>query len=117
MNIIQQVENVLIDEYNSGMTQEEVAAKHNVKHAQIQYWLSGKRNIAGISLRTFVKMFPKATVNLTGEISTNTVDSVAIATAAVEDFKHRAFSAVVDLNLPPDAMQAVLRAIKSINLK
>ncbi len=38
-----------------------------------------------------------------------------IADKAVAAFKNRAISAIIDLDLPPDAMQTVLRTIKKLN--
>ena len=37
-----------------------------------------------------------------------------IVDKAVADFKNRAISAIIDLDLPPDAMQTVLRTIKKL---
>ena len=38
-----------------------------------------------------------------------------IADRAVANFKNRAISAIIDLDLPPEAMQTVLRTIKKLN--
>ena len=114
MNIIQQVEKVLSDERNSGMTQEEIAAKHNVRQSQIQPLLTKQRAVAYLSLRTFVKMFPQATVSVTGDATPTVANRVATAIAAAEDFRLKAMDAIIDLDLPPDAMQAVLRTLKNI---
>ena len=38
-----------------------------------------------------------------------------IADKAVANFMNRAISAIIDLDLPPEAMQTVLRAIKNLN--
>jgi len=38
-----------------------------------------------------------------------------IAEKAVADFKNKAISAIIDLDLPPEAMQVVLRTIKKLN--
>lgn len=128
MNIIQQVEALLREEYHSGRTQSEIAENHHVNQQQIHYLLSGKRSVAGLSLETFCKMFPRATVNLTGDVNTATADrgSTAIANAgqgnnfftdrnaAVADYRLKAMDAVLALELPPDATNAVLRALKDI---
>ena len=128
MNIIQQVEAVLREEYRTGQTQEEIAKTHHVRQSQVQQLLSGKRTVAGLSLETFCKMFPRATVNLSGDVNTATADrgSTAIANAgsnnnfltdrnaAVADYRLKAMDAVLALDLPPDATNAVLRALKDI---
>ena len=128
MNIIQQVESVLREEYRKGKTLEEIAATHNVKHQQIQCLLAGTRSAAGLRLETFCKMFPRATVNLTGDVNTATADRGATAianagsnnnfftdrNAAVADYRLKAMDAVLALDLPSDATNAVLRALKDI---
>ena len=123
MDILKQINAALRAEYEGGMTQEEMAKRHNIAQGQIQKILSGKRTVAGLSLETFCKMFPRATVNLDGS-NTAIADrgSTAIANAGTgnnfftpaEDFKGKAISAIIDLDLPPEAMQTVLRAIKAL---
>lgn len=53
-------------EYDAGMTQDEMARKHNVTQCQIQRVISGKRTAAGFSVQTIDKMFPKAVIHLDG---------------------------------------------------
>ena len=53
-------------EYDSGMTQEEIAQRHNLKQPQIQKILSGDRSAAGFNVQTIDKMFPKAVIHLDG---------------------------------------------------
>ena len=67
MNISKQIKDILLEEYRSGMTQEQIAAKHHVKHPQISRILSGQRDPGGLSTATIEKMFPRATINLYGE--------------------------------------------------
>ena len=67
MSISKTVFETLFSEYSSGMTQEEVAAKHNVRQGQIQKLLANSRSAGGLLLDTVDKMFPNATVNLYGD--------------------------------------------------
>ena len=41
-------------------------------------------------------------------------NSFVIAEKAVADFKSKAISAIIDLDLPPEVMQTVLRTIKAL---
>lgn len=106
MNIIQEVENLLKAEYAEGLTQEELAARHHVRQQQIQHLLSGKRSVAGLSLETFSKMFPHATVSLTGDVrQTNAGQSGGVSAQAIngnnffapdiEGFRNRAIAALI----------------------
>jgi len=40
---------------------------------------------------------------------------VFTAERAVAEFKNKAISAIIDLDLPPEAMQTVLRTIRKLN--
>jgi CRISPR/Cas system CSM-associated protein Csm2 small subunit len=60
----------LRDEYDSGMTQDEIAKKHNVRQGQIQRILSGQGDAYGFSMQTIDKMFPKAEIYLDGNTQT-----------------------------------------------
>jgi transcriptional regulator with XRE-family HTH domain len=64
--IYEAVMNYLKSEYESGMTQEEMAKKHGVSQGQIQRVLSGERTTAGFTLQTLDKMFPRAEIFLDG---------------------------------------------------
>ena len=57
-------------EYNSGMTQEEIAQRHNVGQSHIQQILSGARTTSGLTIHTLDKMFPKAEIFLDGNTQT-----------------------------------------------
>ena len=47
MSLANDVYSALKSEYDSGLTQVEIAARHHVRHGQIQPILSGKRSTAG----------------------------------------------------------------------
>ena len=68
--IQKQVMDYLRTEYDSGMTQDEIAKKHNIIQSQIQKILSGERTAGGITLQTLDKMFPKAEIYLEGNSHT-----------------------------------------------
>lgn len=127
MSLAETVYQTLRQEWDSGLTQEEVAEKHNIKHGQVQPILSGKRSAGGLHLDTFDRMFPNATFNLNGDgvnaANSGTVHGVVglnsgtvntSAPAASESFRLRVLEAVIDLDIPSDALQIVLKTIKEI---
>ena len=67
MSLANDVYSALKSEYDSGLTQVEIATRHHVRQGQIQHILSGKRSARGLQLDTVDKMFPNATVNLYGD--------------------------------------------------
>ena len=90
--------------WQGGMTQDELSRKTGISRPYIALILSGKRPVRNPTVDLLFKVFPHATINLTGEGNTTTVD----------EFRHKAMDAVIDLDLSPDAMQAVLRALKDL---
>ncbi len=124
MNIAQTVFETLRQEYDSGMTQEEVAAKHHVRHSQMQPILSGKRSAGGLRIETLDRMFPNATIDLNGNISTSQTGTNNVVVhgensgtvnngtqvsprimqsqikAAVDAFRHEVIDAVIGLDIP-----------------
>ena len=74
MSLANDVYSALKSEYDSGMTQVEIATRHHVRQGQIQHILSGKRSARGLQLDTVDKMFPNATVNLYGDSISNRTD-------------------------------------------
>ena len=54
-------------EYDSGMTQAEMAQKHKIAQSQINRILAGDKNACGFSIQTLDKMFPNAEIFLEGQ--------------------------------------------------
>ena len=67
MTIAEQIRKALLDEYNNGGKQQEMAAAHRVSQQYISRLLSGKRSCEGLSLKAVSNMFPHATLNLNGD--------------------------------------------------
>lgn len=65
--IYNKIVDVIKNDYASGMTQDELAAKYNLSQNHIHQLLSGKTSPKKMMLETFLKMFPKAVINLDGE--------------------------------------------------
>lgn len=114
--------------YDGGMTQEQVAAHCHIRHSQAQRILSGTRSTCGLELGTFDKMFPNASVCLYGNgimqtasnvnVKNGSVNSISIQhdTASVEKIRSKIIAALIPLDIQPDALQTVLRAINELDL-
>ena len=60
------IKEIIMAEYASGMTQQELAKKYNVGYQAIGHLVSGRRPFSGLSLATVEKMFPHAEFTLYG---------------------------------------------------
>jgi len=133
MNLAEQIEDALRQQQRQGKTQTEMSEMNGISQSHIQRILSNpETKIKGLKVETLMKMFPSATLNLNGEISptqtgTNngvvgvnigTVNNGSLAPAqaqiksAVDAFRHAVIDALIGLDIPPDALTAVLRTIK-----
>lgn len=129
----EQIKTILEQEEASGMTHRQIGLRHNVAPSQITRYLRGKRPYSGISVETLMKMFPSCSLNLNGDISptqngtNNGVVGVNIGTvnaapriaqaqikSAVEAFRHEVIDAIIGLDIPPDSLASVLKAIKDL---
>jgi|GEM_PF-6046268 len=111
--------------YGGGMTQEEMARLTGISRPYIANILNGKQQVKNASVDLLLKVFPRATVSLTGDVrQTNAGQSGGINAQAVngnnffapdvEGFRNRAIAAMIDLDLPPEALQTVLRTLKKL---
>ena len=67
MDIYKQITELLKSEYDAGATYQELADKYGVSYTHMHNLLNGKRAVSGISLDFLFKLFPKATICLTGD--------------------------------------------------
>ena len=125
MRLIQSVANCLAAEKSSGQTNQEIANKHKVATSYITNLLNHKRSIGGITLATLEKMFPAATVNLTGDIhqeangNTNShINQTAglIAEDRSEVLRGKIILDLIDLGLAPEILARVLTCVKNSKL-
>lgn len=127
MNLQKQIFDTLKQEERDGLNQEELALKHNISQAHIQRILCRKSNLDNLRLKTFEAMFPNAVVFLNGDnnitqtasninVKNGSVNSISLnsASSSVESFRLRALDAIVDLDIPPDAMKLVLQTLKKL---
>jgi len=131
MNLAEQIESLLRSEYDSGETQKEMATRTGITQPHIHRILSDPKKILGISVKTLMKMFPRATLNLTGSnviadnsgtnhgvvgVNNGTVNGASPSSASAEDFRNKALRVLCDLEIPPDALVKVLKTIKDLQI-
>ena len=133
MNLAEQIEDALRQQQRQGKTQTEMSALNGISQSHIQRILSNPENkIKGLKVETLMKMFPRATLNLNGDTTltqtgTNNVGvnngtlkqtapsaSQAQIKAAVEAFRHDASDALLNIDIPPDALLKVLKTLKDL---
>ena len=131
MTLAEQLKNTLLDELRGGKTQTQLAKEHNVSQQYISTLLSAEHDCEGVSLGIVSKMFPFASLNLNGNITTQqgtnnvvvngensgTVNNGTPASnskSAVEAFRHEVVDALIGLDIPSDALAAVLKTIKEL---
>lgn len=140
MSIETTIREYLEEEYANGRTHQEIADAHHISRSFIQSLLSGKRNYSGISLKHVEQMFPHSTLNLNGDAVSiqadrnkgtvnvlhrcGTVNAGGQSTpsplieaqikAAVEAFRHDASDALLNIDIPPDALLKVLKTLKDL---
>lgn len=114
----------LRDEYRSGRTQCDIAAKHNVTQTYIQCLLSGKRKPTGITLGTLQRMFPHATLNLRGASSSQVMQNrgngnrqimgtSSDSSSDLASYQLRLYHGLAGLDISDDAKAKVLALIQS----
>lgn len=113
----------LRDEYMSGKTQCDIAAKHNVTQTYIQCLLSGKRKPTGITLGTLQRMFPRATLDLRGASSSQVMQNCGNGnrqimgpssdSSELESYQLRLYRGLAGLDISDDAKAKVLALIQS----
>ena len=131
MTIAEQIRTALWEEYKSGKKQQDMAAAHHVTQQYISRLLSGKRSCDGLSLKAVSNMFPRATLNLHGDtviaensgvnngvmgVNNGTVNGGGSPTATAEAFRSKAIAAMIDLDIPADALREVLKTLKDLQI-
>lgn len=69
MTIAEQIKKIIDYEHASGKTQKEIGDQFNIDPSYINRLLLGQRKYSGLTLHSVQRMFPNATLNLTGDIS------------------------------------------------
>lgn len=69
MDIYSKIYSSLREEYANGATYKDLSDKYGVSYTYIHFLLNKKRDVSGISLEFFFKLFPNAKINLDGDVS------------------------------------------------
>ena len=122
MTIEETIKAVLEDEYRRGKTHQEIADAHNVSRSYIQYLLTGGRAYGKLKVESVQRMFPRATLDLSGNGGiTQVASNVRVNTQSInigktaEAFKQEAIMAMLELDLPADTLKLVLNTLKGIS--
>ncbi len=59
-----EIKKALLEEYQSGKTYQEIADRSSISRQLVGSLITGERKIEKMSLETFFKLFPQATLNL-----------------------------------------------------
>lgn len=94
--IEKQLESLFRQEYDSGMTQWEIARKHNVRQQVISRLLSGHRKFGGLSVATVDKMFPQSILYFEGYSNVSIGDNNSVQIALRDNNSNVSASAVDD---------------------
>ena len=132
MNLAEQIEDALRQQQRQGKTQTEMSEMNGISQSHIQRILSNPGNkIKGLKVETLMRMFPRATLNLNGNITTSQTgtNNVVVngecgtvnngtphAQPSADQIRARIIAALIPLDIPPESLQAVLRTINELNL-
>ena len=105
--------------------QQEVADRLGISRPYLNRLISGTRQISGLTVATLEKMFPRMVIYLNGDAvnsvnNSGTVNGVVglnsgtVNAASEGSLRLRIMEAVIGLDIPPDALQAVLKTIKEV---
>jgi transcriptional regulator with XRE-family HTH domain len=122
MTLAETVKDIIDAEHKSGLKQREIAERHNVSRSYIQSLLTGRCPYEGITLDSLHRMFPRATLDLSGNGGiTQVASNVRVNTQSInigktaEAFKQEAIMAMLELDLPADTLKLVLNTLKGIS--
>ena len=110
--------------------QEEIAKSLGISRPYLNRLLNKKRPIDGITLRALMKLFPRATLHLNGDtviaensgvnngvmgVNNGTVNGGS-QTSSADAFRSKAIAAMIDLDIPADALREVLKTLKDLQI-
>lgn len=78
MNTFDEIRNALRRKYETGMTQQEIADCSGLSRGHICKLLNGTRDFADVSLGNFLRLFPKAKIQLDPAVEEDDMDSTLL---------------------------------------
>jgi len=130
MDIYQEILDLLRKEYSEGATYQKMAGDKKVSYSYLRGLMNGINPPEKVSLEILFKLFPHAqiTLNAGDQINGNATTGHGPAivghhnhvTAAAEDsaetFRSKAIAAMIDLDIPADALREVLKTLKDLQV-
>ena len=121
MSICTIVRNRLQQDREDGRTLREMAYGYNVPEGSLSRLLTGKREYQCLTLGTFDRMFPNATISLDGEAQgVNVANSGLIANnhssihITTDGLKNAIINRILDLEgIPDDILARILKTIRN----
>lgn len=115
----------------SGMTEREMAKRSGVASSYLNSLKNKKKPPRALSVDTLLKLFPHAqiTLNAGDQINGNATTGhgpaivghhnhvTAPAEDSAETFRSKAIAAMIDLDIPADALREVLKTLKDLPLE
>jgi len=118
MSISAVVKEVFRSERDKGHTYQKIADKLNLDQSYVVNLSNGKRSFEGITLGTFDRMFPHATVDLEGHAPIRAARVASPGDGDItygdrsEALRSAIIGEVIDLDIPPECLAKVLKAVK-----
>ena len=120
MSLSEQVKFAVVRERKNDETLQRISEKFHIPQSHVANLLNGKRSFEGITLGTFDRMFPRATVDLDGRSSiiASRVASPGDGNITYssgdrsEALRSAIIAAIIDLDITPEILAKVLKAVK-----
>lgn len=130
MEIYKEILDLLKNEYSAGATYQEMAGKKKVSYSYLRGLMNGVNPPEKLSLEVLFKLFPRAQINLNagetinGNATTGNGPAIvghhnhitANAEDSAETFRSKAIAAMIDLDIPSDALREVLKTLKDLEI-
>lgn len=120
MSLSEQVKFAVVRERKNDETLQRISEKFHIPQSHVANLLNGKRSFEGITLGTFDRMFPHATVDLEGHAPIMAARVASPGDGDItygdrsESLRSAIIGAIIDLDIPPDVLAKILRAVKHV---
>ena len=128
MNIYDVFQQALREEYNKGVTQEELGRRAGISQQHVNRLLNGRSSFANLKLETMLKLLPKAKINIadmnivnngtnSGVIGINNESSSPAAAADAERMRAGLLQGIIDLDIEDSVKVTFLRFVRDFGKK
>jgi len=124
MNIYDVFQQALREEYNKGVTQEELGRRAGISQQHVNRLLNGRSSFANLKLETMLKLLPKAKINVadmnivnngtnSGVIGINNESPPHANSDEAEAFRSDLLRSIIDMDIEDSAKVAILRHVSN----